>query len=635
MRSSFQRWVIVAPPGKRSGRQSERGAAIILYWAFGLFLLLPLGLATFEVWRYVTASSQLQFDLDAAALCGTANLLRQHNSQGVAAIETNAITAAELILNRNTVLGTTLVCRGTTLDSVPPVHSLSAGQVALNATFVDSNRAPIQPGEDGVKGLRLTAEYGYKPFCGPFIGLGCLPIQVTSEGGIPPIDLVLCFDVSASMDDGTNITTVERFWDGAAVAYQVPQSGSGNLLNVVKPAVDGTKVNVVGPENLSMLSSPLNQGTLYFSESQSSPIKGLRARVSGLPPLELGAPPGNFNPANPNSTYINGHDPASSGNAVTDLVVNLDGNSSFGGWTDPSTGLQFPNVQTLVEAARGNLNTYESMQQSLAMGNVQPAWLPVTAPNAMYQNVYFARAQQLAQPLAAAKVAAIEILRALDQNTVLHAGLVSFSDYIGSDPGSTWGSGAGATTYFIDSNWVPGGTGNFPLPLVPLDAGQPNIIGLLKNLPSADSWLCPPAFAQAGGGGGGGASSIAQLISTLVATGRSNVSAALNEAIAELTNPAMCRPDAEKVILLISDGKPDAPGGSITAAQDCYAAAKNAARQGIKIVAIDVATTSDTNHEAFLEQVATLSKGYYISGSTQAQLNVALQKILTQLVALR
>jgi Mg-chelatase subunit ChlD len=130
-------------------------------------------------------------------------------------------------------------------------------------------------------------------------------------------------------------------------------------------------------------------------------------------------------------------------------------------------------------------------------------------------------------------------------------------------------------------------------------------------------------------------SGIAQLISTLVATGRSNVAAALNEAVAELTNPASCRPDAEKVILLISDGKPDAPGGSSTAAKDCYSIAKKAAQQGIKIVAIDVATTTDANHAAFLQQVATLSNGYYISGSTQAQLNVALQKILSQLVALR
>jgi hypothetical protein len=87
--------------------------------------------------------------------------------------------------------------------------------------------------------------------------------------------------------------------------------------------------------------------------------------------------------------------------------------------------------------------------------------------------------------------------------------------------------------------------------------------------------------------------------------------------------------------LLISDGKPDQPGGELSAEQACYTQATAAKRNGIKIIALDVATTADLNHAAFLQQVARLSNGSYIGGATPAQLNLALEKILTQLVALR
>jgi hypothetical protein len=607
--------------------------------ALGLFVLFPLGLASFELWRYFTCRTQLQYSLDSAALCATANLLAQKSSQSTGpsqfgsgqliVIEQEAIKSAEIMLERNDLLGSTFSRMSTVIGAVSPADA-PTGRGKLYATFVDSKRMPLAPGAPGVKGVRLTASYGLKPFSAEIIGLKCLPMQVTSEGGIPPVDLVLCFDVSASMDDGTNVTTVKRFWNGSQVSYSTPAAGNGSLLSVVQPQTDGTKVNVVGPESLSMLSSPSNGGRLFFSESPSSTLKGLRALVSRSQ-SEVGQPPGNYNASNPRAVLINAVNPQSSVNGITDLVVNLDSNTSFGGWTDPSTGLQFPNVQTLVEAARGNLNSFGAMQQALVTGAGRPAWLPPTAPNPLYQQVYFARAQQVTQPMATAKTAAIELLRALDQASDLHAALVSFSDYIGTDANSVWGFGPGATTYFIDSNWAAGGTGTCPLPLIRLNAGQANTIGLLNNF--FDRWLCPPAYAQAPPPPP--TQTIVQLIATLVATGQSNIASALSEAISELTNPACTRPDAEKIILLISDGKPDQPGGELSAEQACYTQATAAKRNGIKIIALDVATTADLNHAAFLQQVARLSNGSYIGGATPAQLNLALEKILTQLVALR
>jgi hypothetical protein len=238
-----------------------------------------------------------------------------------------------------------------------------------------------------------------------------------------------------------------------------------------------------------------------------------------------------------------------------------------------------------------------------------------------------------------AKTAAIQILRALNKSTDLSSGLVSFADYIGTDSQSTWGTGSGATTYFIDSNWPAGGTAAYPLPLLPLNSAPPNQVGTINDCLRIDRWFCQPAFAQALPPPPPNIQTLVQLISSFVATGESNTSAALAEAIRELTDPARSRPDAEKIILLVSDGQPDLPGGgggaNSPAAQACYDQARIAARNGIKIIAIDVSTTNGAQQWQFLSQTATMTGGFCAAGSSPAQLNLALRNIVTQLVALR
>lgn len=614
-------------------RRNPRGTGI-LFCVIGLFVLLPLAFATFEVWRFVEARAQMQYICDAAALCATANLLKGGASDSIIPLEAAAVDAAKFTVRSNTILGAPLSnIRNLAGNSVP-----AAGEVALQITFVDAQRQELPFAASGAKGAVVKAVYGYRPMTAQYLGLGAVPMGVSSEGGIPPVDLVLCFDVSASMDDATAVTAVKRFWNGTEVAYFTPPSANGSILDIVRPGEGGTKVNAVGPQNLSTLTAGSNGSVIAFSEAQSSGVKGLRALGGNSGPAETGLPPGNYDAANAGSVAGNGIDPASKPNTITDLVVNLDGKKTFGGWTDPETGLAFPNTQTLVEAARGNLNSDSAMRSALVAGGARPAWLPASAPNPLYQKVYFAQANRMVQPMEGAKSAAIQILRALDQSTDLNCGLVSFSDTIGFAPDTTWGTSQGGTTYFIDSNWAPGGTGNYPLPLLQLNSGQPNIIGRMHEMLRPDRWLCQPAMAQSLPTPPT-ATSVAQTVSSLVATGKSNVAAALEEAISELSDTSKTRPDSEKVILLISDGKPELPGGggssSSPAAEACYMQARNAREQGIRIVTLDVATTSDAAHAETLQKVADLSKGYYVAGTSDAQLNLALRKIVTQLVALR
>lgn len=623
-----------------------RNGSSVLLCAIALFAIAPLGFLTVEIWRYVSAKSQLQYICDAAALSATASLLRVHlapnqvissansSPDSIITLETEAVDAGILMFQKNSVLGTPLSKIVTAINSPLPKTKPKAGQIFLSLQLLDCEQRQLNFGDRGAKGMRLTALYGYAPLSGRYLGLGIAPIAVSSEGGIPPIDLVLCFDVSASMDDGTAVSACKRFWNGNAVSYNVPSGGQGALSDVVKPKEEGSKVNAVGPQNLSCLSLPLNSCILFFSESALSPIKGLRALLGPGINNEVGRPPGNYDPNNPSSRTGNGLNPDSSPDGVTDLVTNLDGQANFAGWTDPASGLEFPNIETLVEASRGNLNSQANMQQAL---NGRPAWLPATAPDQRYQTVYFSQANRMLQPMLSAKTAAIQLVRALDRSTDLHCGLVTFADDIGSAPDSTWAPGPFGTTYFIDSHWPAGGTATYPLPLLKLQSNPANTVGFLPNW---DRWLCPPAYAQAPPPVPPANQTIVQLISSLVVTGRSNIAAALQEATLELTDLSRSRTDAEKIILLISDGEPDLPGGgggiNSPAAVACYNQATIARRNGIKIVSIDVATSTDVNHSLFLSKVASLSRnGFYMAGTSTNQITLALTKILTQLVSLK
>ena len=594
---------------KAMNRRTRTGLSSLLLCIIATFILLPLGLLTFEVWRFAVAKSQLQYVCDAAALAGIATLVPSTTAAAINAQQSKAIDAATYTAQKNSVLAADFQ-KVTTQVNAPPVTPVPAFALSLGISLLDSSQNIVALGTPGTKSLRVSAVYGYVPAFGKFLGLGTFPITAVSEGALPAIDLALCFDVSGSMDDSTPVSMVKRYWDGNGVSYFVQPAGQGILSNIVRPTELGSRVNAVGPENLSCFSLPGNGCPLTFSESSNSNVNGLRAFLNGAQ-WEIGKPPGNYDPANPSSPTGHGINPAAAPNAVTDIVVNLDGNTSFGGFTDSATGLQFPNVQTLVEAARGNLNSDASIRSAIGLNqSVKPSWLPQTAPNPQYQAVYFAQANKIVQPMMDAKTAASDVLHTVDDWTDLHAGLIAFSDYPGTTPTSTWGTQPSTNTYFVDSHWPAGGTGAFPLPNMALSATNP--------VPVA---------------------TILQKMSTLVATGKSQMASALTVAQYQLTVAANARPAASKFILLVSDGEPDLPGSgggaSSAAAQAAYDAATACANNGIRIICIDVGTKGNTNHSAIMQQIADLSHGMYVAGNNPTQLEAACRTIADSLVTLK
>lgn len=604
-------------------RRLQNGQSSILLCLIGVFILLPLGLFGFELWRYAVAQEQLQSVCDASALTGIASLVSSPSPvKDLNDEQRKAIDAAVYTAEQNSILSIPFSSAKYNVlgnAALPPIKALPKPRcLQLGVSLLGKAEKLLSLGDSGVKAMRVAATYGYVPAFGKYIGLGSVPLTATSEGGLPPVDLALAFDVSGSMDDCTPITLVKRYWDGVNVSYNVPAGAQGPLNSVVNPTETGSRVNAVGPENLSCLSAAANRCPFLFSESVNSPVKGLRALLSGAP-SETGRPPGNYDQGNPASLTINGLDPRNVANVITDLVVNLDQQPSFGGWTDPSTGLQFPNVQTLVEAARGNLNDMKTLRSALALSptDALPSWLPRTAPDSRYQQVYFTQADKILQPLADCKTAVADILQTVDYCTDLDVSLVTYSDIVGTSAASTWGrTESGTNTYFIDSHWPAGGTGLFPLPLLPLQVTYSNLTM------------------------GTSAQTVIHQIAPLVATGKSNTAASITTAVNQLITPGSSRPDAGKFILLVSDGEPDLPGaaGGTTsaAANAAYAAARAASNQGIRIICLDAASSPQmTNHASILQQIATLSNGIYIKVGDTAGMQAACNTIAAQMVSLR
>src|SRR5262249_3877945 len=119
------------------------------------------------------------------------------------------------------------------------------------------------------------------------------------------------------------------------------------------------------------------------------------------------------------------------------------------------------NVSTLVEAARGNLDSAKAFSDSKANTNPDLAGIQ---PNSSYRSTYNSLALGVAHPIQDAKDAALEFCDVMNTSTKCHFGFVAFDTEVGTDANTQSPS-------FSRVAGHPGmGSGTFPLPLVPLDS---------------------------------------------------------------------------------------------------------------------------------------------------------------------
>jgi len=513
----------------------QKGQSIL---SLGVVLIviavLVLGLLSIEVNRLVLAKQQLQSAADAAALAGAATLASSDNLDPSDAQDQASYTALNTF-QKNQVLGRAL--------SMATIGGSSSSD-HIDISFLDphDNNAIVAPGDPKGKIVQITANVTFSPLFA-FLGSRTYPINAVSNGGVPNLDVVLCFDMSGSIDDQTPVTFIRRRWNNNRIQYDIPStragspvqpSAKGHIYDIIGPPATGTRVNGAYPQFLSLSNQSDVRWPLVFSEQAN--VTGSAVGLRGSP--NVGRPPGNCPPGN-----------AGIGNqyTYTDLVVNIDGNNTFGGLN--IDGYNFPDVATLVEAARGNLDTNANYVNSRANTS-----LPNIQPKAGYQAKYFELAARQLHPLVDAQEAASDFFTIMNTNTDGHFGLVSFADAAGANANST------QSLSNIDSNYNPGGTGNFATPQIILDpaATVTNYETIINILPN-----------------------------TRATTG-TNIGDALDEAVTQLKTRN--RPGTKRAVVLFTDGQPTV-GGPLNSDPwtNARRAAQNAKAEGIAVYTIGLA----------------------------------------------
>lgn len=495
---------------KNSGRNSKGISIIFLCVLIGIIVLPMVAIFTFEVVRAVSVHEQLQTSCEAAALSGAAVLA---GSDDTDAMSTYAeLTAASLSVFRANAVYEYSLSSAAHVQHANDNPSANASSLFIELLNPNSNppNQPVPPGDVNGRVVRAVASYGLVPVFGAFLGIkGPYTIKAEAHARVPQLDLVLCFDVSGSIDDQTPVTFVKRYWDktAATIKYDIttarsgaPTTGGlaqGRLFDILGPSPTGSGVNALPPQNLDDAASSSHTRPLSFSAT----LRGAS---------NTGGPPGN---------YPNGGGTGTA-QTFTDLVVNINSNGDRTislPFTSPE-GFYYPNIAAVVEAARGNLEN--GSVHSTAKLSTVPS-LSSVVPRAGYRADYLSLAARKVEPLSSAQQAAKDFFLIMNKNTEANFGLTCFSTEAGSSPGET------VSERNVASNYSAGGSGSFPRPGVQLNKTDSNY------------------------------SSVVSAIDLTVANGATNIGDALAKAKQMLATNS--RIGSKRAVVVFTDGQPTAP----------------------------------------------------------------------------
>lgn len=621
---------------KSKFRKRDKGVTTIALVSFiAFFAVLPLAIFGFELARFTLMQAQLQACADCAALAGTAALASSPTGRTIAQQHQLAMTVAAQTFEQNTILQTRFSDPGNLtkhlnsgFDSTPPpLHSAN-----LNIRLFDQHGAAQPTGSATATTMRVEATFTDRAvFASNLFPTGLLETATAfADGGLPQLDLFLCFDVSGSMDDQTPVVLMRRQWGGASGVSYV-RVGGNMIYPLCGPPKEGTGFNAMQPQNLSYASygGTSNRVTWIFSESinpSGNLLAGLRGNrltypAGSLPaplpssatqyPLgslvsEQGLPPGNFDPRDRNNTSGNSLNPNVYNNGFTDMIVQV-----------PSIGVyDFSRPETCVEASRGNMESAAILLQSQGGVSVNPV-LPPPAPG--YYNAYWSQVRATSQPIANSRNASETFFRIMNTSSNAHFGLETFADTAGTSQTSTY-TGISQNS---DQNWAHGGTQSFPLPFITLNQTQSNFQEVIDAVQGTGSATLP-----------------------LGPTGKTNIADALKAALDAFEDTSKTRNRAKKAIVLFTDGIPNRPTNESTGEGAARTQADRARRLNVPIYTIGLSQNADiiTRQDRFLGDKRTTTTGIaaksadgaiYIRVTDSAALNEAFQTIARSLVVLQ
>ncbi len=204
-------------------RRNSGQGIVALSMLVALIILPLLGILAFEVARYQLGMQELQSVCDAAALSGAAMLvtskyqkpadrLKRFKEATAAAENTLKSSFKSLKDEKQDVLGSTL--RSAVNVGVDGALSLGTapGECTFKVQAVDpSTLQVIAADQFNAKAIRVTAEFTTQPAWNKFMGISSLfPIYRKATAGVPSADVLVCMDVSGSMDDSTRVSLVNR-----------------------------------------------------------------------------------------------------------------------------------------------------------------------------------------------------------------------------------------------------------------------------------------------------------------------------------------------------------------------------------------------------------------------------------------
>jgi hypothetical protein len=662
--------------------------ALALNLVIAVFVVGSLGLAAFEMSRILLARDQLKHCLELSALAGGATMASTSLTGPAAQAEATAV--ATNILQMNAVLGKALSSSVVVVSS-PTALAPSANQVAVSYEFDDPITG--QPSATGnvLKVYGAYAYPLFAGGFGS-IGVCVYTVMAEVSAGLPAMDLMIVYSNDSGMDDQTPVTFIRRYWDPVipAIAYFTPPGSSppesGSIWSIVCPNLLGSAVNALPPQNLDAAGDPLTSlCKKLFSETgpagKTRPLRGLTNTNS--PPGD--APPGvggiglPLNPGSGNTQDTFAYKTPSLGPIVahkkphswlrqlasnlskvhleqpayawftsgadfgtasynpwqsdptmfTDVVVNLDGNNVFGGYTDSGqfSAFPFPDVSYLTEASRGN------MENSGIGPNVHVDNAIANASQPGYLQAYECLAYKQLQPKMTIHTALQGFMTKLLQTSNCHYGFVSFNDRAGLSIGDTMSAPTVSWAYPVAKNTT------YALPQVPLDPNNNNM-NAINNILAPPTTITQPLFVPNGG---------------------SNLADGLQQAYNNLTGPN-ARTGSFKAIVVVTDKVPDrdlagniyrSPNTNGQALTDAVNVASQCRTQGIPIFIIALDQTGGGMTPYFQSQfndqqgsgglVATAGNGgvlYTIpwaqgnQGSTLNTLNGNFNNIVRQLMSL-
>jgi hypothetical protein len=516
-----------------------------------------IGVFSFEATRANTARDELRSATESASLAAAAALAGSDNTDPALA-HLNAINAAHEAFNQNSVVGFPLATAGTAANNA---HVPSAESSSLFIEFLDpnnNNQPTAAPTYLNGTTVHVVGAYNLPPAF-QFIGF-TFPIRAESIGRTPPLDLIVCFDCSSSIDDQTKVTFVRRRWNSSLpgvrggtgqIVYEVVNAPANSAQLAVSPRAAGKIFDIVTPKPTG---TGLNGGwpqSLSTAGQEDTPLTFNPQLRNGGAGTDNNVPPGNY-PGGGNSWGPTD---------FTDMVVNLDVKNDFAGIT--YDGYDFPDLATLVEAARGNLENSTVFANSKADTAVPLS----VAPRAGYMAAYQRGMRQFAEPIGSAKTAALRFFQIMKTNTNAHFGFVSFNENAHTTVGDTKNSAN------ISGNYAAGGNSDFPEPGIRLSTTQSNFDEITNTATG--------------------------ILHKCLANGQTNLGDSLQAGVDMLTSNAS-RVEAKRAIILFTDGMRTTGPNPTAAANN----AKNA-NKGIAIYTIGLAQ----NQQIIQEEVDTLNDG--------------------------